>query len=119
MYILTLSLCLRKQKGRGHFKGHWRQQVSRLRIVTTEVSVILPPKEIGKTSLHSIIKQGKEGSFNTPESRYRKTRVRNVTDGFDRDAIRRLIYQQYEGNQQITLNKLLVRINLRRINYVH
>ena len=100
MYILTLSLCLRKQKGRGHFIGHWRQQVSRLRIVTTEVSVVLLPKEIGKTFLHSIIKQGKEGSFNTPESRYCKARVRNVTDGFDRDAIRRLIYQQYEETSE-------------------
>ena len=69
------------------------------------------PIEIGKSSLTSILRQG-QGKFSTPTRRYKKIRATVITDGFDRDAIRRLIYQQYEGNKRITLNSLLVKDNI-------
>ena len=54
--------------------------------MSPNISGIIPPNEIEKSSLHSIIKQGKEGTFNTLESRHCKTCVRNVIDGFKSGA---------------------------------
>ena len=49
-----------------------------------------------------------DGEFPTPTKRYRRTRRRVVTDDFDREAIRRRIYNMYAQQQNITLNNLLV-----------
>ena len=50
--------------------------------------------------------------FPTPTKRYRAgSRKRNITDEFDREAIRRRIHYLYQQNVNITLCKLVVSIN--------
>ena len=50
-----------------------------------------------------------EADFSSPAKRYRVSRRRIVVDNFDREAIRRRIYQVYDSNEHLTLAKLLVR----------
>ena len=50
-----------------------------------------------------------ENDFSSPAKRYRLSRRRVVVDDFDREAIRRKIYQVYESKEHLTLAKLLVR----------
>ena len=47
--------------------------------------------------------------FLSPAKRYKSSRRRIVVDDFDREAIRRRIYQLYEAKENLTLSKLLVR----------
>ena len=47
--------------------------------------------------------------FSSPAKRYKMSRCRVVVDDFDREAIRRRIYQVYEAKEHLTLSKLLVR----------
>ena len=82
-YFESLS---KKIKGKGAFQRILEATSKGGLELSPNISGIIPPNEIEKSSLHSIIKQGKEGTFNTPESRYRKTCVRNVTDGFKSGA---------------------------------
>lgn len=51
-------------------------------------------------------------SFATPPKRYQRSRRRINPDDFDREAIRRHIYSLYEEKVNITLERLLVRIQL-------
>uniref|UniRef100_A0A1X7TPK5 Winged helix-turn helix domain-containing protein n=1 Tax=Amphimedon queenslandica TaxID=400682 RepID=A0A1X7TPK5_AMPQE len=63
---------------------------------------------ISRPTLYKVVKtEEAESSFGTQERRYKKTRARVVTDNFDVKAIRRKIYEQYEKNKRITLNRLL------------
>ena len=82
-YFESLS---KKIKGKGAFQRIPEATSKGGLELSPNISGIIPPKEIGKSSLHSIIKQRKEGTFNTLESRYRKTCVRNVIDGFKSGA---------------------------------
>ena len=47
--------------------------------------------------------------FSSPAKRYKASRQLIVVDDFDREAIRRRIYQVYEAKEHLTLSKLLVR----------
>lgn len=49
-----------------------------------------------------------DDQFATPTKRYCRSRRRVITDSFDREAIRRRIYQLYEQKLNITLSRLLV-----------
>uniref|UniRef100_A0A1X7UIS2 Uncharacterized protein n=1 Tax=Amphimedon queenslandica TaxID=400682 RepID=A0A1X7UIS2_AMPQE len=63
---------------------------------------------ISRPTLYKVVNTEEAGSsFGTQERRYKKTRARVVTDSFDVEAIRRKIYEQYEKNKRITLNRLL------------
>ena len=47
--------------------------------------------------------------ISSPAKRYKMSRRRVVVDDFDREAIRRRIYQVYKAKEHLTLSKLLVR----------
>ena len=49
-----------------------------------------------------------DGEFPTPTKRYCRTQRRVVSDDFNREAIRRRIYNLYAQKINITLNRLLV-----------
>ena len=55
--------------------------------------------------------------FASPAKGYCRTRRRVVTDDFDREAIRRLIYNLYEQKVNITLDTLLASLSY-RYNFV-
>ena len=46
--------------------------------------------------------------FSSPAKRYKVSRRRVLVDTFDREAIRRKIYQLYEAKEHVTAKKLLV-----------
>ena len=45
--------------------------------------------------------------FESPRRRYRHSRKRVTPDRFDKDAVRRKIYDLYEQKQHVTVTKLL------------
>ena len=49
------------------------------------------------------------GDFSYPATRYKQSRCCAVVDDFDREAIRRCIYQFYEAKEHVNLTKLPVR----------
>ena len=71
----------------------------------------LEATRVSSYALCKVIKEGKkEASFSSPKKRYKSTRerVNTRTDSFDRDAIRRKMYEIYEKKEHITLTSLLV-----------
>ena len=46
--------------------------------------------------------------FSSPAKRYKVSRRRVLVDTFNREAIRRRIYQLYEAKEHVTVKKLLV-----------
>lgn len=50
---------------------------------------------------------GSTGDFSSPKNRYSRSRRLEI-DTFDREAIRRKIYQMYENKNHVTLTNLLV-----------
>ena len=64
---------------------------------------------VSRSSLTRIIEEShQEESFTSPAKCYKSSREKVVTDSFDRDAIRRKIYDMYEHKQHVTLSNLLV-----------
>ena len=47
--------------------------------------------------------------ISSPAKRYKSSRQQIAVDDFDREAIRRCIYQVYEAKENLTLSKLLLR----------
>ena len=64
---------------------------------------------ITHSTLSRILNENKANDkFESPTKRYMKSRKIIAPDDFDKDAIRRRIYQIYEKKEHVTLSKLLV-----------
>ena len=49
-----------------------------------------------------------DDDFSSPAKRYKLSRVRIDPDDFDREAIRRIIFETYDQKENVTIKKLLV-----------
>ena len=74
-----------------------------------------------KDSIRAIVQRmEKEGKLSsTPKSRYRRSRTKIVVDSFDEEAIRYKLYTMYERKEQVTLDRLLVKLMCLRNLYTH
>ncbi|XP_065905339.1 uncharacterized protein [Dysidea avara] len=52
----------------------------------------------------------KKGGFSTPRKRYKRSRIRVDADSFDRDAIRRKIHSLYDKKENLSLSKILSKL---------
>ena len=51
-----------------------------------------------------------DSTFESPSKRYKSFRLRVITDTFDREAIKRKIYEIYEWKEHVTLSSLLIKL---------
>ena len=68
---------------------------------------------IKKDSLSTILREKwstDDHTFESPSKRYKSSRVRVITDSFDRETIRRKKYEIYEQKEHVTLSSLLIKL---------
>ena len=71
---------------------------------------------VGKTSIKKFSKELQaEGKIETPEKRYKRSRVRINIDDFDTKVIRREIHTAYERKEYPTLDSLLKRLREKQV----
>ena len=94
--------------------SYFEKQAKKGRITSSPLIRTVHATGLSRTTVIRIRRERRslpDEEFPTPTKRYRRTRRQVVTDDFDREAIRRRIYNLYEQKLNITLNKLLVSHN--------